>query len=364
MSLNSKEDKLKTERAIILTNGMLGTEAAKTAHGLIRGGDRFDILAIIDPLNANRDAGKVLDGTFRNIPVHATIQRFLESGHGFPSFCIIGVALSGGRLPEEWNHLLVEALEKGISIINPMHQILGEIPEIKNAAKRGKATIIDIRSPRPINELHFWTGAIYEVKTPKIAVLGTDCAVGKRTTCFLVKDALAKKGVKAEMIYTGQTGWLLGNKFGFILDSTLNDFVSGEIEHAIVTCEQQACPSCILIEGQSSLRNPSGPCGSEILFSGNVKEVILQHAPFRRCFDTLEPAGCVIPGIEEEIEILRLFGARVIAITLNVGDAPLEKAIAYQQMLEQKTGIPVIRPLGEGMDRLTAIIQELIQNHK
>ena len=35
------------------------------------------------------------------------------------------------------------------------------------------------------------------------------------------------------MIYTGQTGWLQGGEYGFIFDSTLNDFVSGELENAI-----------------------------------------------------------------------------------------------------------------------------------
>lgn len=34
--------------AIILTNGMLRLMDAKTAHGLIRGTDRFKIAAVID----------------------------------------------------------------------------------------------------------------------------------------------------------------------------------------------------------------------------------------------------------------------------------------------------------------------------
>ena len=58
------------------------------------------------------------------------------------------------------------------------------------------------------------------------------------------------------MIYTGQTGWLQGGKYGFIFDSTLNDFVSGELEHAILTCYEETNPDVILIEGQSALRNP------------------------------------------------------------------------------------------------------------
>ena len=60
-------------------------------------------------------------------------------------------------------------------------------------------------------------------------------------------------------IFTGQTGWMQGAPFGFILDSMPNDFVSGELEHAIVSCWEAARPELILLEGQSALRNPSGP---------------------------------------------------------------------------------------------------------
>ncbi|MBI9091497.1 MAG: DUF1611 domain-containing protein [Desulfobacterium sp.] len=356
-----RRSELKKENAIVLTKGSLDTEAAKTAHGLIRGGDRFHLLAVIDPVHAGKDAGEVLDGTKRNIPVHGSIQECLDCGTARPAFCIIGVALPGGRLPKEWHSLLIQALENGISIVNPMHQRLATIPELNQAAQKSGAALIDVREPRPLEELHFWTGDIYQVKTPKIAVLGTDCALGKRTTCSLLKEACQKKGIRSEMIYTGQTGWMLGNRFGFILDSTLNDFVSGELEHAIVECDKATFPDCILIEGQSSLRNPSGPCGSEFILSGNVKGVILQHAPFRECFDTLEGPGCMIPSLADEIEIIRLMGARVIAICLNLGHAEEQDGVDCQQRLEEQTGIPVIRPLEQGMERLVSVIQGFIQ---
>ena len=43
--------------------------------------------------------------------------------------------------------------------------------------------------------------------------------------------------------------------YGFILDATPNDFVSGELESAIVRCDRELAPQLILIEGQSALRN-------------------------------------------------------------------------------------------------------------
>ena len=92
-------------------------------------------------------------------------------------------------------------------------------------------------------------------------------------------ESLRRRGKQAEMIYTGQTGWMQGSPYGFIFDSTVNDFIGGELEKAVLTCAREAKPDYILLEGQSALRNPSGPCGSEYLLSANAKGVILQHAP-------------------------------------------------------------------------------------
>ena len=71
----------------------------------------------------------------------------------------------------------------------------------------------------------------------------------------------------------------------------------------ILACQTETEPDVILIEGQSSLRNPSGPSGSELILAGSAKGVILQHAPARLHFDELEELDCRIPPIEEEIAI-------------------------------------------------------------
>ena len=57
-----------------------------------------------------------------------------------------------------------------------------------------------------------------------------------------------------------------------------------------------------MLEGQSSLRNPAGPCGAEFLLSGNARGVILQHVPFRTYFEDLEELECCLPKIEDDRE--------------------------------------------------------------
>ena len=154
-----------------------------------------------------------------------------------------------------------------------------------------------------MRELRFWTGAIAEVRAPRLAVLGTDCALGKRTTARLLVEACRRAGIRAEMIYTGQTGWMQGGRYGFVLDSTPNDFVAGELEGAVVACDREQQPDLIVIEGQSALRNPSGPCGAEMLVSAGARAVMLQHAPGRPCFKGLP--GWDIPRLDEEIALIQ-----------------------------------------------------------
>jgi uncharacterized NAD-dependent epimerase/dehydratase family protein len=347
--------------ACILTNGKLDHIDAKTAHGLIRGTERYDIIGVIDAEHAGRDAGEVLDGRTRNIRVYSNIADLLDKSPVKPEFAIIGVALSGGVLPEDWHQTILETLEHGISIVNGLHQPLGDNPDFKAAALKHEATILDIRKPRPISEMHFYSGAILSVETPMIAVLGTDCAIGKRTTARLIAEMCRGSGIHTEMIYTGQTGWLQGAGFGFIFDATPNDFICGELEHAIVSCVRETSPDLILIEGQSGLRNPLGPCGSEFIVSGRAKGVILQHAPFRPYYDDLEKFKCRIPDVAEEIRLIELLGAETLALTLNSqgGDEP--GMIAAQEKLTDRLGIPVVRPLEEGVGALLDVIKRFMK---
>ena len=348
------------EKAIIITNGLFATENAKTAHGLVRESKRFEIVGVVDPIDAGKDAGEVLDGKKRNIPVFKTVEEALA---GKPSYCIVGVATAGGVFPGDLIEEVKTAIQHKLSIVNGLHDHLSERPDIKKLAEDNGVTLIDIRIPKKRKDLHFWTGKIFDIKTPVIAVIGTDCALGKRTTTRFVMNTCIKEGINAQMIYTGQTGWLQGGKYGFIFDSTLNDFVSGELEHAILSCNEETNADVILIEGQSALRNPTGPCGSEMLVSGNAKSVILVHAPKRKYYEH-EPAWGEIHSVESEIELIRQFGSKVIAVALNTEHCSDEEAFAFQKEYETKLKIPVMLPLQEGCEKIVPIIKNLITANK
>jgi uncharacterized NAD-dependent epimerase/dehydratase family protein len=270
-------------------------------------------------------------------------------------YLIVGVATVGGVLSHSLHTLILQAIKSGLGIVNGLHDQLVARQDIVDLANKYKVDLIDVRKPKPISELHFWTGDIYKVDVPIIAFLAMDCAMGKRTTARLITEACTEIGLHAEMIYTGQTGWMQGSKYGFIFDSTINDFVSGELEHAILSCWKEEKPDLILLEGQSSLRNPSGPCGLEFLLSGNAKQVILSHSPHRKHFDD-DPAWGIIPSVASEIEIIEKFGASVIALALNTNGLSPEEASTYKANYAEELGIPVVMPLEEGVANLIKAI--------
>ncbi|MEN8249185.1 MAG: DUF1611 domain-containing protein [Bacteroidota bacterium] len=345
------------DRVLVATDGLLKLDYAKTAHGLIRGSDRFEVVAIVDDKYSGADAGEILDGNHRNIPIVATIEEGLALFDSI-KYLVIGVATVGGVLSNSLKDIINQALTQKLGIINGLHDQLATHDDIEKLAKDNNVELIDIRKPKPVKELHFWTGKIFEVDVPIVAFLAMDCAMGKRTTAQFIVNACSEKDIKAEMIYTGQTGWMQGNKYGFIFDSTINDFVSGELEYAILTCWKEARPDIILLEGQSSLRNPSGPCGLEFLLSGNAKQVVLSHAPNRKYFDDDEEWG-LIPSVATEIDIIEKFGSKVIALALNTTGLPESEALSYKKEYANTLNIPVVLPLEEGVDTL---ISEILKN--
>lgn len=352
---------MQKSNAIVITGGFLDGVSAKTAHGLIRGSDRFSIVGVVDEKSAGRDAGEVLDGKRRSIPVYSSIQDFVNQSKTTAKYAIIGVATKGGVIPPSLRALLKVALENGLSLVNGLHEYISDIPELTQLASEKGLEVIDVRKPKKVKDLHFWSGKIKEVKCPKVAVLGTDCALGKRTTTRILVEAMRKAGYKAEMIYTGQTGWMQGARYGFIFDSTLNDFISGEMEHAVVTCYEEAKPDIIFIEGQSSLRNPSGPAGAEWIVSADATFVVLQHDPGRKQYKDMEYYPAFIPDIKDEVELIKIYGGHTVALTLNTGKVSEQKAREYAARYEKQLNIPVVLPLEDGVEALIPVFENVIK---
>lgn len=350
-------------KAIILTGGLFDTNYAKTAHGLVRGTERFDIVGIIDENCAGRLANEIVPKA-RPVAIFSTLSEFFSKMPGIASHCIIGVATKGGTLPHALRPQLIECICHGLHVVNGLHEILGEDPELGRLARYKNVEIIDIRKPKSFEFLRFWDGSIRQVTSYKIAVLGTDCSVGKRTTARFLMSALNQAGIGSEMIYTGQTGWMQGAGYGFIFDATLNDFISGELEGAMLKCFNEKRPRVILIEGQSGMRNPSGPCGAEFILSAAANAVILQIVPNRTYFTGLEYYPAKIPSAGDEIKLIECYGVPVIALTVNTEGMSPDEALLFATNLEKEVNIPVVLPIEEGVDRLVELIAKNLEKHE
>lgn len=343
--------------AIVLANDRFRTPNGKTAHGLVRGSERFDVKAVVDPSCAGHDAGELLDGTHRAIPIVATLDEALHAAGAGVTWCVVGIATHGGRFTPAIRALILDAVRRGLSIANGLHDAASDDAEIAQAAHTAGVELVDLRKSRPKSELHFWEGDILKVRAPRIAVLGTDCALGKRTSTRMLTQAMEAAGVRTEMIYTGQTGWMQGARYGIVFDSIINDYVSGELEHAIVACDREVSPDLMVVEGQSSLRNPSGPCGAEMLLSAGCRGVVLQHAPGREYFEGYEKLGLRIPSVKSEMDLIALYDSQVIALTLNEDLCTDAQMRAHQERLARELEIPVVRPLVDGLAPLVPVVQ-------
>ncbi|MBT2160221.1 DUF1611 domain-containing protein [Zobellia barbeyronii] len=349
--------------ALVYCDGAFNTPNGKTAHGLVRFTERYDVVGVIDINYAGRDAGEVLDGKPSGIPVFATIDQAVETlkaSGNIPESLVIGLAPDGGRLPHEAKTTISKALEMGWNVDSGLHDFLTNDAALMAIATKNNCRIRDVRKTPDRDKLHFFTGDIEKVDCLKLAVLGTDSALGKRTTAWLLVHGLRDAGQKAEMIGTGQTAWMQGAKYSMVMDSCINDFVSGEIEHAVVSAYKNENPDVIVIEGQGSLMNPAYPGGFEILAAGRPDYVILQHAPKRLEYDGFP--GYKMHSLAEQINAIEVIsGKKVIAITVNHEDMEEDEILEACKQITLETKLPAFDVLKYGAKELVALLKEKIQ---
>ncbi len=350
--------------AIVYCQGAFNTTNGKTAHGLVRFTERYEVVAVIDSNYAGKDSGEVLDGNKNGIPVVKTIDdgivTAISKGIEVRTM-VIGIAPDGGRFDTAQRKDILTALEAGLNIDSGLHDFLGDDPEFMNLAKCKGLRIRDIRKTPNRNDLHFFTGDIDKVRCLKLAVLGTDSAIGKRTTAWIIVHGFRNAGKKAELIGTGQTAWLQGAKYSFILDSLINDFISGEIEHAIVEAWKNENPNAIVLEGQGSLLNPAYPGGFELLAAGRPDYVILQHAPARVEYDGFP--GIPLHPLKKQVEAIEIIsGKKVVAITLNHENMQEVEIQPACDRIYKETGIPAFDVLKYGAEGIMKVLLPLIKN--
>ncbi|HUT93472.1 MAG TPA: DUF1611 domain-containing protein [Thermoguttaceae bacterium] len=344
--------------AIVYCEGAFGTTNGKTAHGLVRRTRRYRVLAVVDSRLTGKDAGQVLDGKANGVPIQNDVPRAFKACQetGTPAtHLVIGLAPDGGRLPPQARRDIVTAIRLGLHVDCGLHDFLSEDEEIAELATSEGVRIRDIRRTPPRSDLHFFSGKIEHVDCLKVAVLGTDSAVGKRTTAWLLVDGFEAAGFQAELVGTGQTAWMQGARYSVMMDSLINDFVAGEIEHAVWSAWHEQRPDVVIIEGQGSLMNPAYPGGFEILAAGRPDVVVLQHAPARKEYDGFP--GYPIHPLEQQIHAIELVsGKPVVAITINHEGMATAAVPEACRSIWTSTGVPTYDVLLNGGRELCALL--------
>jgi uncharacterized NAD-dependent epimerase/dehydratase family protein len=348
--------------AVVYCEANFGVADGKTANGLVRHSERYEILSVIDSSRAGADSGDLLGDGHNGIPVVRDLADAIRHHGAVPSVLIFGVAPTSGMLSPVERGVLLDAMTRGIGIVNGLHEFLNEDPEFVAAAARYGVSILDVRRPRAKRDLRMFSGRIAEVTCPRIAVLGTDGAIGKRTTATILTRALNDRGIRTVLVGTGQTGLIQGARYGVALDAIPCQFGSGEMEAAVVDAFEGEHPDVIVIEGQGALSHPAYLSSTFILRGSRPDAVILQHAPARQKLGDF--ADVPTPDPLSEINLIETFAdTRVIGLAVNhenMSDAEVTAAIT---MYELELGIPatdaLTRPTGRLVEMVTHAFPEL-----
>ena len=358
MHSNSPVRSINTPRkstAVVYCEANFGKIDGKTANGLVRYSEKYEIVSVIDSTRSGRDTGDILVGIPNGIPACKDLADAIRIAGHVPDYFIFGIAPTSGLLSTAERHVVLGAIEHGMNIVSGLHEFLNDDPTFSAASLAHDVTILDVRRPRDKKHLRTFTGRISQVTCPRIAMLGTDCAIGKRTTATVLANALNERGIKTVLVGTGQTALIQGARYGVALDATPSQFCAGEMEAAVIDAFEGDHPDVILIEGQGALSHPAYLTSGFILRGSQPDAVILQHAPARQArvdFPTMR-----MPSPVSEINLIETFSdTKVIGLTINHEDMTEVEVDAAIILYEHAFGIPATDALTRPVDRLVEMV--------
>ena len=333
-------------RIVILAEAKFSPLTSKTANQAIRYIPE-EIVGVIDSTQAGRTAQQVL-GFGGSIPVIADLRTSLQYK---PDTLLIGIAPTGGRLPEQWRSAINEAILNKLRIISGLHSILLEDEEFKRKAMEHHAEIIDLRKVSPEYEV-VSKGLWKNRKAKTILTIGTDCNAGKMTASLELHREFVRRGLKSDFVATGQTGILLSGR-GFAVDSIISDYVAGGIEHEIeLRCSEGA--EFIHVEGQGSIAHQGYSSVTLGLLHGTMPDaMIMVHHPLRVKDDyglDLTDVNKFIRLNETVLEPFRV--SKVVGIAVNTAMMTRSQVNLAIHDLEKQTGLPAADVLTPEVSKL------------
>lgn len=320
---------------MILADGYLTARNAKTAHGVIRY-SKDVVVAVIDRDHAGRDVSDVMPELGRSVPIVSSVAEALAKE---PTSLLLGVATPGGWIPDHWRDWILEAIDAGLEIVNGLHSMLADDAEFVARAEPKGVRLWDVREPP--EDIGLFSGKALEVPQKVVLTVGSDCAVGKKTTAIELANAGTSAGTKCEFVATGQTGVLIAGK-GIAVDRVISDFLAGAAEKLVLEAEPDS--EVLVVEGQGSIWHPAYSSVTLGLLHGSCPHaLVLCHQAGRDAIE--EPPYTKLPPLSEFVAMYESLAAvtrpaKVACVSINCRGLDDAAARAAIEAAEDETGLP------------------------
>ena len=329
-------------RLVILAEGHSNDpHHGKTMRGVVDYG-QDTVVAVIDSARAGE--------LHKGIPIVAAVA----DTTGFaPDTILVGVAPTGGKLPQRWKEILADGIRAGLHVESGLHDFVSDDPLLVELAAAHGVRLTDLR--RPPRDLDVPTGANLRVPATIVHTVGTDCAIGKMTVSLeLDRDARAR-GLASVFVPTGQTGIAIAG-WGIGVDAVVADYIAGAAERLVLEGDARGGTDLLWIEGQGSLLHPGYSGVTLGLFHGSMPHLlVLCHIAGATEIEGFP--GHAIPPLAEVIELyerasLPARKAKVCAVALNTRFLDEAGARAAIAAAEAETGLVADDPVRFGPQRL------------
>ena len=338
-------------KVAIFMEGHLFTDYGKMGHGVLRYLPN-PIVAVIDSENSGKNIKNCLP-IDNDVPVVKDIDIAISNG---AEVLILGIASSGGKIPESWFSVIERAILKGLSIINGLHDELAI--KYKNSLSKNQ-WIWDVRVPQFIPQI----AAARALKTnnKRILCVGTDMACGKMTTSLELFKWAKENKIKSSFIATGQIGITVTGK-GIPLDAYKVDHACGAVEKMVL---EESESDWIFIEGQGSLLHPGSSATLPLMRGSCATHLILCHKADMT--NLRAPAEHIkIPNLNTVIELNESLAnacetttkTKVVGISLNTVDLDLQAAQKAIDFWEAETNLPVTDIIRFGPEKIAVAIKQ------
>ena len=261
----------------------------------------------------------------------------------------MSVALPGGKLPQSFKEVMLEAISKKMNIISCGHEFISDDPDLVIAAKSANVSLTDIRKNNERDVAH---RKGIRANCLRILMVGNDCSLGKMVTSLELARALQKKGHDAKFVATGQTGILIEGD-GIPIDAVVGDYINGAAEKLIL---QNQHHDILIVEGQGSIVHPRYSSVTLGLLHGSLPQGMIMCYEVGREFVHNMP-GIKIPPMDVVIRLFEemasvMFPSKVIGFALNSKNVSEIEAEKERKRIKEQFGLPACDVVRHGPEEL------------